>query len=172
MTYDSAGAAVVYPASTTASTDGDLSSVASYDLTGSYALMRIVSTSGTGTDNFLRLGSGANWLRIIKEDSILYFQQLVAGAQTNVASVTFNATTHACWRIRESAGTTYWETSQDGMTWNVNFSAANPIAVTSLPVVIAGVAYTTATSPGTFKFNNFNVTPSASHHFTLLGVGA
>jgi hypothetical protein len=162
MGYNSTGATMTYPASTTSSTDGDISSNSSYDLTDSYALLQVLSTtSNANCDNTLRLYNGNNRLQIQKEGTTLYFQKVVAGSQTNIASVTYNATTHKWWRIRESSGTTYWETSPDGIAWTVQTSQATPITVTALSVLIAGTAFGTASSPGTFKWNNFNTAPAS-----------
>lgn len=46
-------------------------------------------------------------------------------------TVTYNAMTHRWMRLRESAGTLYWETSPDGSTWTVRRNIATPAWVTS-----------------------------------------
>lgn len=167
MSYSSAGAVVQYPASTTSSTDGDLSSNASYNMTGSYASMQVLSVPGNGgastTDAYLQIRRNANnKLTMLWEGGSLYAQKVVAGSNTNITSVAYNATTHKYWRIREASGTTYWETSTDGVTYSTLTSQANPITITAVTVIIAGIAYASASSPGTFSWNNFNVLPSTT----------
>lgn len=44
----------------------------------------------------------------------------------NAIEIPYNATTHRWLRLRESAGTVYWDTSPDGTTWTNRRSAATP----------------------------------------------
>lgn len=43
----------------------------------------------------------------------------------STSTITYNATTHAWWRVREAGGTTYLDTSSDGLTWTNRKSGAN-----------------------------------------------
>jgi hypothetical protein len=161
--YDTSGVKVVYPVSTTSATDGDLTSNSSYDLTGSSVLVNVLDVPDVGavnTDASMIVGTTTNGLRILVEGGQIYAQKFVGGAQTNLANTTYSRVTHAWWRIRETAGTSYWETSPNGTTWTVLFSATNPITVTSLVIQLAGTAFGSSTSPGNFKWRNFNLPPS------------
>lgn len=175
MSYGN-GVTVTYPASTTSSTDGDIISVSTYNMTGSYAMVNITSTANVGaqatTDNAFKVstGGGLNLLTFLIEDSTLYAQKIVSGSQTNLTSIAYNARTHAWLRFRESGGTTYWETSPDGVSWNIFYSASNPIPVTALYVAISGTAWGAATSPGNFTWRYFN-TPNSEGMFSHLRVG-
>lgn len=157
-----AGAAtqVNFPSTTSSSTDGDLSSVASYDLTGVRSMLNVLSISGataTSSDCSFRLRiDGSNYLQIQYEAGTLFFQKVVAGVQTNIASLAFNAVNHAWWAFRESGGTTFWETSNDGFTFVTQTSQSNPIVVTSLSVLIAGTSFGVDTAPTPFAFRYFN----------------
>ena len=168
MSYTSGGASTVYPASTTASTDGDITSNVPYNLTGSYAAVQVLAIANSGSptdvDNSLRLhdAGGTNQLTFLVEAGTLYAQQIVAGTQTNLHSAAYSSSTHKWWRIREQSGTIYWDTSSDGITWTNFYSVANPISVTGLYAQMAGTAYSTASSPGSFTWNNFNVLPSVA----------
>lgn len=162
--YGATGVTVTFPAATTALTDGDLSSTGTYLLTGSSAYQQVlaVPTSITATDAELRLRIDAsNYIRWVYEAGTLYAQYNVAGVKTTAFSVAYNASTHLYWRIRESGGNTLWDTSSDGTSFTNQASVANPIAVTALTVLIAGLGTTADVSPGTYKWNNFNVQPSA-----------
>lgn len=151
---------VTFPAACTASTDGDLTSIWQYDLTGAAASIKVmaVPSSLTAADAELRLEiDGTDYLRWVYESGTLYAQYEVAGSRTTLFSVTYSATTHLYWRIRESAGTTYWDTSADGTTWANQASIADPIVVNSLYAVIAGTCHQIEVNPGTFIFDDFNI---------------
>ncbi|MEU3293025.1 LamG-like jellyroll fold domain-containing protein [Streptomyces longwoodensis] len=51
-------------------------------------------------------------------------------------TLTYSGIDHLWLRLRESAGTLYWETSPDGFTWTVQRSLATPAWVTSQLVVV------------------------------------
>lgn len=178
MSYDSTGATVNFPASSTSATDGDISSILAYDWTGQAAYVQVaaVPVSTTNADAILTLtqtGGTGNGLRWVYEAGTLYAQSLLAFTPTTQFSVAYNATTHAFWRLRESAGTTFWDTGTDNgdgtVTWTNRASIANPIQVTDLVILIAGACYQNETSPGTYKFKNFNqvyvAPPSAVYAF-------
>lgn len=168
------GAQVIYPASTTSSTDGDISSVNNFDMSSNGAFMQVLSVPSDGgastTDAELRIGSSSNCVDILWEGGSLFAQKKVAGVNTNLTSVTYNANTHAWWKIRELGGVTFWETSPDGLTWNLLFSATNPIPVTAVGVNISGTAFSTASSPGSFLWRYFN-TPNSTNVERHLRVG-
>lgn len=161
FSYTTTGASVVFPATTSSSTDGDLTIVGTYSLTGSYAVLNVTSVPGataTHTDALMRVRQNStNYVTIFYEAGTLFFSKVVAGSQTNIASVAYNATTHAWWRIREAAGTTFWETSSDGVTWTTQTSQLNPITVSVVDVILGGICFGVDTSPANFTFRNFNV---------------
>lgn len=163
MSYSGPGAAVVFPGTTSSSTDGDLSSATTYSLISSQALMSVTSVSGASaanTDCVLRLKADAsNYVQIFYEAGTIFFSKVVATVQTNITSTAYSAATHAWWQIRESSGTTYWETSKDGLTWTTQTSQANPITLTALTVVIGGISFGVDTNATSFRFRFFN-TPS------------
>jgi hypothetical protein len=76
--------------------------------------------------------------------------------------LTYSATSHAWWRIRETSGSVYWETSADGQTWTIQASA-----LTTNLAFVCGIRPTFFTetwgsgsaSPGEARYANFNVPP-------------
>lgn len=166
FTYGPTGAQVNFPSSSTSSTDGDITSNSAYNLTGSAASLQVLSVASVTTfaDNTIQLiQSAGNVLAMQVENGIIYAQKVVAGSQTNVASLTYNATTMKWWRIRESGGTIFWDYSADGLSWTNLGSVANPFAVTALTVNISGTCFQAETNPGTFKWNNFNSVPAVAN---------
>lgn len=166
MSYSSTGAQVTFPVATTSSTDGDITSKLPYDLTSSTAYLQVLGVSGvsaTSTDCALWLRiDGSNWVRWVYEAGTLFAQYQVAGVTTTLFSVTYSAVTHLYWRIRESGGTTFWDTSADGSSYINQASVANPIALTNLFVLISGTSFGVDISPTPFIWNNFNIIPTPS----------
>lgn len=184
-TYALSGAQVNYPASTTAATDGDISSITTWSLINSYGYVRVLAVPLAAgiTDAEMRFQiNSSNYLRWVYESGTLYAQYNVAGVKTTAFSVTYNSSTHLWWQIREGTGnglggtpgTVYWDTSSDGINWTNRASVADPITLTALTVLIAGLGTGNDSNPGAFKWNNFNTAPTSAglaKLLALLGVG-
>ena len=164
ITYSSTGAKVVLPASTTAATDGDITSTASFSLIDSYAMMEVNEVPVAGavsTDCNMTLQiTGANLVQWQYEGGSLYAIQVVASAQTNHFSVTFDPVLHRWWKIKEVNGQTLWQTSPDGMSWTTHHTQANPITMTALFFNIAAICFGVDSNPGNFEFRNLNCPPA------------
>lgn len=82
------------------------------------------------------------------------------GGADNDVSITFSATDHLYWRIRNQGTNFHWETSADGLTWVIRRTVVSPITITAVSFDI-GVGTTGSTaSPGFALFDDFvtNVT--------------
>jgi len=75
--------------------------------------------------------------------------------------ITFNATDHAWWRIRESAGTCYWDTSPDGIAWINRKTQASPAWINDgiQEVVLEG--HRNNGTNNFAEFDNFNILPAS-----------
>jgi hypothetical protein len=129
------------------------------DLTASYVMAKV----GRGTSNSyveMAIYVGGTYRAYIRaNDGANTISFRVGG--TVLATITYSATDHAWWRIREAGGTTYCETSPDGTdgSWTVRGSAANSGSLTSCDCDLGGGGGTT----GTFAtFEKFNMVPAAS----------
>lgn len=95
---------------------------------------------------------------------------------TNNTNLTYNATAHAVWRIRESGGQTYWEASSNGTTWNIIRQAPTPIPTFSGRVYLQSGYFGTESSPGTAKFDNLDASypdpPPAPRTFYVDNAGS
>lgn len=133
-----------------------------YDLTDSYAFIETttVPNQSTNAEAFLKLEEDFdNYFIIALENGTLYFREVVAGTPTTLSSVSWNATTHKWWRIRESSGTVYYDTSEDGIVWTNRTSVVYTVDATAVKPSIGAGTYQTETSPGTFQFDKFNIQP-------------
>jgi hypothetical protein len=149
-------------------------STITYDLTGRGALVQVVQAGvGTWTDTSLTIGPDAlNTVEITVENGRLVFQKQVAGVYTDIASVSYVTATHSWWRIRESAGTIYFETSPNGLTsWTIGAQLANPFAVTLVKVSLFAGTRGWVSSPGLAIFDNFDIPPPAGATATPTATG-
>jgi hypothetical protein len=161
-TYSETGGRVVITLAnaTSGSNYAGYSTLTTYNLTGSSSSVELVTTpsQSTNAQAIFKLQIDANnVIAFILSNGTLRFQKNVAGGgYTDVSSVTYSATDHRWWRIRESGGTTYYDTSSDAVTWTNRASLANPFAVTLLTQEISAGTYQSETSPGTAVFDHFN----------------
>jgi hypothetical protein len=78
---------------------------------------------------------------------------------TSLASATFSLATHRFLRIRENSGTTYWEYSANGTTWNTLASAASPVATASVTYGMSVGTWANEATQTTAMLDNINVLP-------------
>src|SRR3546814_2317316 len=80
---------------------------------------------------------------------------------------------HAWLRVREDAGTLYWETSADGREWTVRHTDVSPAWVSDNDLQVQLIAHcsplVTGGGPtGEFaEFDNFNVRPTLADGYTV-----
>lgn len=137
-----------------------------YDLTGSQMFTQIVSGPALGngtTEMYFQLShDSTNKLSIIVSGSLIYFRVMTAGVNDDTTT-TFNLTTHKWWRIRESSGSVFFDTSTDGITWTNRKTATTPSFVTNVAVDNSSGYYGTETSPADFVMDNFNIAPATGN---------
>lgn len=154
--------------STLAANYGGLTSLATYDLTGSYAFSQLVDAGNQALTSLevypLELTTGTNALAIMVNVNTVYARKKLAGSYTTVGStVAYNSTTMKWFRIRESGGTTFWDYAADpSSTWTNIASVANPITVTALVGGVTIGTWQTEGSQSTVKVNNFNCVTGAN----------
>jgi hypothetical protein len=145
-----------------------LTSVAAYDLTESHVLMQLVQPVSIGTVGIwtaLQLSPVStfppgNNESILWENNQLSFYEHVSGAGPST-TIPYDPVEHQWLRIREHAGTVYWETSPGGVDWTIQQSATPVLNVTSLYLCITASKYTTDPPSQPAIWANFNLTPGA-----------
>jgi hypothetical protein len=145
-----------------------------YSLYDSYALIEVVDAGD------VTLGSYEVYPVFLQvfgdEDNVVYWlitnglkiaYKKVAGADIIVNSSAYNATTDKWFRIRESGGTVFWDTSPDGITWTNAGTSTEPFDLSSLePNVFVGKWDAADTDSTLAIFDNFNI---VSRSFTISG---
>lgn len=136
---------------------------ARYDLTGSAAQIEVPQAPnlGNGTTGafFILHATGTVRLLIGYESGNLVTGWTNAAGADDKTGIPYDAVAHRFWRIREAAGTTYWETAPDGTTWTVRRTLADPIPSTALDVILNAGYYGTESAPGVALFDNVNTVP-------------
>lgn len=137
-----------------------ITSNAAYDLTGSYAVCKMTPyLGGSGYQCYLLLTPDlTNGYAIGYESGDLQGEYIVGGNGTVIGTLTYSATAHAWIRIREAAGTVYFDTAPDGKTWTNRWTSSEPVAITSLYAEPYTGHYVAGTD-GTSDFASFNVLP-------------
>jgi RHS repeat-associated protein len=136
-----------------------------YSLTGSMAAIKAVTMpsglGGVDAQFSLRI-DGNNFVQWFWQENTLYAVYAVGGVRTTVATLTYSATNHAWWRIRESRGLVYWETSSDGATYTIRGTVATSslFSISSLSYLIYAETWGSPASPGQASFANLNVAPA------------
>jgi hypothetical protein len=158
---ESSGALRLAPNAYSASSQIAVDSKSTFALTGSSATVRVpgVVYQGCGANNRfdLRMDS-ANSVGFWVECGTLYAYAKVKGALTFPASLAYSTSAQLYWRIRESAGTVYWETSADNVTWTRRASMASPslFDLSALKVGFYAETYASLSSPGVALYANLN----------------
>ncbi|MFE9735460.1 hypothetical protein ACFYO9_33955 [Streptomyces sp. NPDC005863] len=122
-----------------------------------------IITTTAGTNLAFNINTVAGTMRC--ESNVAYFD----GAAT---SLTYNATTHAWLRIRETGGNVLWDTSTDGSSWTNRRTLATPAWVTAATDTCALDLWSYRNN-GTTNYAEFdNVNTSASSASTYFGSAA
>jgi hypothetical protein len=79
----------------------------------------------------------------------------------SVGSVAYDSGQHAWWRLREAAGTLYWELSSDGLSYVVHAELAPPpFPLDAVYVALsAGRAGSSAVPSGSAHYDDLNLPP-------------
>lgn len=143
-----------------------LNSIATYDLTGSYAFVQLTSVGNQSIVSWevypiYLIADANNKIFIRISGNTVQPIKVVAGVTTNIGvGVAYNVATMKWFRIREASGTTYFEYAADPTsTWTLITSTANPITVTALTMEFLCGTWQAESSTTMAKFDNFNLTP-------------
>lgn len=88
------------------------------------------------------------------------------------ATIPYDSVEHAWLRIREDAGTLYWETAPDGRTWTARHSDTAPSWVSDNDLQVQLLAHAspavTGSPTGIYgEFDNFNIEPTLDDGYTV-----
>src|SRR5574341_734563 len=113
----------------------------------------LVASSTGGTDAVIEVNAATGNIT---------FASRVGFADAGAVTLIYSATNHAWVRIREAAGTLFFDTSADGITWTNQRTTASPAWVSDTDIQIQLLAHRDAGVVDFAEFDNFNITPSTA----------
>ncbi len=133
-----------------------------YNLTGSYFYTQIYDFGDqtiTSHEVILSLyKDGTNAIWITASSGLLSAFKQVSGVQNQVgASINLDKSLHQWFRIRESGGTIFFDTSGNAVTWTNRWSLANPFAITAMYAQIQSGCWQNESNASYGIFDNFNI---------------
>lgn len=149
---------------------GVQSNTTNYDLTGNFCQIQITDAGNQSIASFeavMNLTLDANnSLAWYINANFIHAQKQVANVYSDVkGDVAYNSAVHKWFRIRESAGTLYWDYSTDTSSWTNYTTLANPFAVTAFQIKIMAGTYSAEGSTTTASFDNLNLFPYNKPHY-------
>ena len=147
---------------------GGYTSVNTLDFTNSYVVAELVNAGNqslTSLEVFpVQVYKDAdNVLFWYVSGGILVAYQQVANVNTQLATTTYNSTTHRWLRIRESGGRVYFDYASDGGAWITLTSLLNPwTPITAVTAELSCGTFNNEASATTVIFDNFNIFSSVS----------
>ena len=166
----SGGKLILTPATSTASTRPELDSFSNHDMTSGTLTVRVLQVASQECQTSFIFGTPTNqvYLEHYAGTNTLRARQVVASVYSTLASVGYDSTTMAWWRIRELSGTTYWEYAAEQYgPYTVLHSATNPIAMTAAQVILQVFDAASDAAPGAAWFSNLNSTKAVFNNRTL-----
>lgn len=141
-----------------------LTSAGSYDLTGSAFTVELVDAGSQAAGleaYFIVEADTSNRLVAVVAGGFLGIYKTVSGSQSGITFPTYDPIAHRWLRIREEAGTTYWEAAADGADWTVLHFEATPITVTATRLILQAGAWQALGADATVVWDNVGGTTKA-----------
>lgn len=141
-----------------------------YTLAGSNARCRMFppAAGGAATEAWAQLlvtSSTSGTDAIIEVNAVtgdITFANRTGFFDPGAAVLTYSAVDHAWLRIREDAGTLFFDTSADGITWTNRHTDTSPGWVSDTDIEMQMLAHRDSGTVDFAEFDNFNITPSTA----------
>jgi membrane-associated phospholipid phosphatase len=149
----------IRPDSGVANSYGRYTSATTYDLTNSEAKVEFVRIPRSGSaylSAYVGNRDTGDAVAVSLTNTFTQPTKRVAGANTSITVIPYDAAAHRWVRLRENSGTLYYEVSSDGTTWSEIARTPTPFSLASVTLEIAAGAFSAAPTPGLSIFDNFN----------------
>ena len=150
-------------------------SIGRYNFANSSAYVKaanVVDGAGNVDESFGIVASPGNYLQMFYQSSQLWLFYANNGVRTQVATVPYNAAAHAWWRLSQSGTQVLWETSRDGVSWNLLASVNQSLItwdMTDIAVRFHVETYAGGQpTPGQANFASLNTAQAGSTQLSVL----
>lgn len=146
-------------------------SVNTYDLTGSSAIIHVPGFTNNfqgAEQKFVLELNSTNMIAFVHDGTFYNLTLITGGAGADTYIDPYPADSR-WWRIRESGGTIYWDSSTNGYTWVNHKSASVTFSITALTYVISAGTWQSIANPGSAKFDNLNILSEANVAWFVAG---
>ena len=141
-----------------------VSTVDDWDATDSYIAFKLVQNANEGLGSVgTSFTLGPDWDNNVEFEiegggagAIITCQELVDGV-ASTTTFAYNPAVHVWFRIRESIGTVYWETSTDGVSWALHRELETSVDLTESDVRFSAYHWDAETDPGVTIIDDFNL---------------
>ena len=118
-----------------------------FDLRDGAVTVEVAAAPAIGNfETYLALFNNQQQIQMLRDASGLIMRLKINNTFSKSATVANDTVGQRFWRIREQAGTIYWDTSPDGVSWTNRHSAAATIDASALQIELAAGQY--STGPG------------------------
>jgi hypothetical protein len=133
-----------------------------FDLTDNTLTVKVPVTPSSAPGAYVFLGAfiDGNIERKLEFDlnnGTMVFRQKLDQTVKVINEVPFVPSEQLFWRLRESAGQVFWETSADGQTWKTQAEAPSPFPVTALNVLLGFENEGALPSGAVVRFDKLNL---------------
>ena len=158
------GGQLTLSSSAASAASSGITSNAAYDLTGSALFARLVSAGAeypTTQAVLMAQDSGGNVVEILAGNGQLLAQHAIAWAYSAVgAPAAYDPAAMAWLRLREAAGTVYYEYSADAASWTVLASEPDPADLTSVTAILQQGQYGGTDPAASSAWASVNLAPA------------
>lgn len=151
---------IALPATTLASSQyGGFQSVLHFDVHGARVAVEVPQTVATTTNaetDIQLVSVEDDTVSITEEAGELQAAKYVGGMTTVLGMTPYDAATQQWWALREDAGTLYFETSPDGVTYTAFQSMPTPSFASLVAFIVEAGSYQTEMNAGAAHFDNVN----------------
>src|SRR5947209_8025640 len=113
----------------------------SQDLTGSSVTNKLINAGNQSLTSWevypimMKKADGTNnQMLFFVSNNTVYARKVVAGVSTDIHTAAYSSSNHIYFRVRESGGTIYYDTSANGSTWTNFASTTNPFDISHVVV--------------------------------------
>jgi hypothetical protein len=153
---------VRFPAQAVTYAGAFIGSASRYDLTDSHVSIKVAQLPdpAPGAVGFLRASvDDDNYIEFFMENNELIAGKHMDGEAIGLTFLPYDPAEHVFWRLRETSGRVYWETSRDARRWEIAVVESDPMPLSSVTIELGAGSGADTPSPKNALFDDLNALP-------------